>query len=70
MDTGAEIDGVGENLVPHLELHGGVVTQLPVPQLITWSDESVTRESCATIKMHFEITGSDMGKDLSFYIVP
>ena len=43
---------------------------MPVPQLITWSDESVTRESRATIKMHFEITGSDMGKDLSFYIVP
>lgn len=69
-DTGADMNGVGQNLVPHMELHGGVVTKLPVPETVIWSDRGVTREIVSQIKMHFEITGCSTGKDLVFLIVP
>ena len=61
---------MGENLVAHLELHGGLVTPLPAPQQIVWSDKGVTRESLATVRLHFEVTGCAVGKDLTFYILP
>jgi hypothetical protein len=70
MDTGADLDGVGENLVPYLEVHGSVVKHLATPVEIQWSDKSVTRESRATVTLHFEITGCAVGKDIPFYIVP
>ena len=53
-----------------MELHGGVVTKLPVPETVIWSDRNVTREIDSQIKMHFEITGCSTGKDLTFLIVP
>jgi len=56
LDTGAELDAVGENLVPHMELHVGVLPPLSVPQLILWSDKNVVRESCAIITMRIDIS--------------
>ena len=64
------MNGVGHNLVAHMELHGGVVTKLPVPETVVWSDRGVTRDIVSQIKMHFEITGCSTGKDLVFLIVP
>jgi len=70
MDTGSELDGVGHNLVPMLELHGGVVTPLKVPQLISWSDKKVIRESDSTIKVRLDIAGTTLGKELELFIIP
>jgi hypothetical protein len=57
MDSGAELDGVGLNWVPYLELYGGIVEPLEIPQIVEWSDKGVTRESNSIVKMHFQIAG-------------
>ncbi len=39
LDSGAELDGRGRNWVPYLEMYGGFVEPLEVPQTVEWSDE-------------------------------
>ena len=70
LDSGAELDGVGKNWVPYLELHGGVISPLEVPQLVEWSDKGVTREVDATVNMHLQIVGSEIIGDLTFFVLP
>ena len=70
MDSGSELEGVGQNMVSYLEMHGGVVESLSVPQVVNWSDKGVTREAKSIIKMHFKIAGSEIQGDLTFFIFP
>ncbi len=51
MDSGAELDGVGSNWVPYLELYGGIVEPLEIPQTVEWSDKGVTRDINSIVKM-------------------
>ena len=70
LDSGAELDGVGYNWVPYLEMYGGIVEPLEVPQTVEWRDKGVTRESESVVKMHFKIVGSEIAGELTFYILP
>ena len=70
MDSGAELNGMGQNWVPFMETHGGVVETLTVPQTVQWSDEGVTREANSVVKMHFKIAGSEIEGELTFHVFP
>ncbi len=70
MDGGSELDGVGQNWVSYLELHGGTVVPLEAPQEVTWSDEAVVRKTTETVKMHVKVAGSAIDEDLTFFVLP
>ncbi len=70
LDSGAEFDGVGYNWVAYLELYGGIVEPLEIPQTVEWSDKGVTRDSNSVIKMLFKIAGSEIAGELTFYVLP
>jgi hypothetical protein len=70
LDSGAELDCVGENWASYLEMHGGAIETLEVPQTVEWSDKAVTREAKSTVRMRFKIAGSEIGGELTFYLLP
>ena len=65
LDSRAESNGVGYNWVPYLELYGGILKSLDIPQTVEWSDTGVTRESKQTLKMRFQIVGSEIEGEIS-----
>ena len=70
LDGGAQCDAVGQNWVPYLELHGGIVVPLKVPQPLTWYSGKVMQESRSIVKLRVSVVGCNKEFESSFYVLP